>query len=140
MKIKVSLLAKSAAALLLSWTLGSVVPARATTIDINIGARPHVVAIPGSNVYYVNDYATGDVYRIGSTWYVYQDNTWYRAYTTNGPWTYVEYRRVPRQIVTVPTGYYHFEHRQYMENVPPGQWKKDHGRKWARKHGHGNYD
>jgi len=65
---------------------------------------PDVVLVPGTEVYYVqnSDY---DIYRYGRYWYYNADGGWYRSRSYQGPWIYVGYESVPRQIAYVPTSY-----------------------------------
>ena len=73
--------------------------------DMGFTREPNAVSIPGrEGVYYVQD-ADNDVYRYNNTWYMNYNGDWYRASTYSGPWTFVGYRSVPREVCTVPTGY-----------------------------------
>jgi hypothetical protein len=75
-------------------------------------SEPDVVLIPGSQVYYVDDYDEygydgydGDLYRYGSWWYLIDDGYWYRARSYRGPFVHVSFRSVPRYVYSVPTRY-----------------------------------
>jgi len=73
--------------------------------DLGFYGEPRVVAVPGtSDVYYVRD-SNNDIYRYGNNWFMNYDGDWYRAGSYNGPWVFVGYRSVPRDIYSVPTGY-----------------------------------
>src|SRR5262245_60260793 len=84
-------------------------------VDVNIGIppppgvifeqEPRVVVVPRTHVYYVPDYSDYDVYRVGRYWYVNRDGYWYRSSGYRGPFTHVEYSRLPRAIVYVPSEY-----------------------------------
>jgi hypothetical protein len=98
--------------------LGAAQPAQARTnvsIGLHFGDRydgpdpywsdqPAVVLVPGTDVYYVqnSDY---DIYRYGRYWYYNADGGWYRSRSYRGPWIYVGYESVPRQVGYVPTRY-----------------------------------
>ena len=97
------------------------------SVDLRIGdpyrgprlefqSRPDVVVVPDTRVYYVrnSDY---DLYRYGGYWYYNYDGGWYRARRYNGPFTYVGYRSVPREVVVVPVRY-----RRHWRDAegPPG--------------------
>jgi hypothetical protein len=60
--------------------------------------------VPGTNVYYMSssDY---DLYRYGNVWYTYYDGGWYRAPRYNGPFTFISYQSVPRQVRYIPADY-----------------------------------
>ncbi len=115
-------------------------------VQINVGVpspvlafteEPRVVVVPRTHVLYVEDYPDYDVYCLGRWWYVYREGRWFRGASYRGPWTYIEVRRVPREVVYVPQGYWHERRYIAAEHVPPGQLKKDGGRKWMEKHGNG---
>jgi hypothetical protein len=134
-------------------TVLSVVTAFGTTasqagvdIDVNIGTpppppavfferEPEVVLVPRTKVYYVPRVSEYDMYRHGSYWYVNKGGYWYRARKYAGPFTVVEYRTVPREIIVLPREYHH--HPIHPHGGPPGQMKK-HGHKHG--HGHGHKD
>jgi hypothetical protein len=89
-----------------------------TNVDINVGiggpvfrgpAEPRVVILPGTDAYYVPDYADADVYRDGPWWYCFHEGVWLRAPGYRGPWRRVGYRVVPRVIYGAPVGFRHWE-------------------------------
>jgi len=107
-----------AACLALLIALGTQAPP-AKAADVSVGIRigdryrgpriayvrqPDVVVIPGTNVYYMqaSDY---DLYRYGNRWYTYYDGGWYTARRYNGPYAFISYQSVPRQIRYVPADY-----------------------------------
>ncbi|HMI31321.1 MAG TPA: hypothetical protein VK527_06245, partial [Candidatus Limnocylindrales bacterium] len=63
-----------------------------------------VVIVPGTRVYYVRD-ADYDIYRYDRFWYYNYNGGWYRSRSYRGPWVYVGYRSVPREISYVPVRY-----------------------------------
>ena len=72
--------------------------------DVYFRSEPRVVVVPGTRVYYVQDYDY-DMYRYGRFWYMNSGGNWYRSRTYRGPWIYVGYRSVPVQISYVPQRY-----------------------------------
>src|SRR5262249_30525135 len=100
-------------------------------VDVNIGipappvvvfpSPPQVVAIPSTQVYYVPQATEYDMYRYGPYWYINRDGYWYRARQYGGPFTVVDYRYVPHQIVVVPAQYR--RHPIHPHGGPPGHWK-----------------
>ncbi len=73
--------------------------------SISFTTEPDVMVVPGGRgVYYVQD-SDADLYRYGSSWYMNYNGDWYRAGSYNGPWVFVGYRSVPREVYSVPTGY-----------------------------------
>lgn len=69
-------------------------------------SRPDFVLIPGTRVYYVDDYDY-DLYRYGGYWYYYYDGGWYRSVDYDGPFYFISYVSVPTSIRYVPTRYRH---------------------------------
>ena len=72
--------------------------------DVYFQEEPRVVVVPGTRVYYVRD-SDYDIYRYGSYCYYNYDGGWYRSRSYDGPWIYVGYRSVPREIRYVPVRY-----------------------------------
>ena len=66
--------------------------------------QPSLIRVPGSRIYYVED-SDYDVYRAGNYWYLNYNGDWYQASSYRGPWTFVGYRSVPREVYMVPTQY-----------------------------------
>jgi hypothetical protein len=80
-------------------------------VDFTITRRPRLVLIPStSNVEFASDYRDGDLYRVGSNWYVFHDGDWYRAGDYRGPWMSIETREVPTMVVSAPYGYHYYPH------------------------------
>jgi hypothetical protein len=99
----------------------------ATSLDINLHVgnppppprfvfedEPDVVLIPQTRVYYVPG-PRFDLFRYGRYWYINNGGWWYRAYHYRGPFTYIQYDRVPVTILRVPPKY----HRHPLGG-PPG--------------------
>ena len=72
--------------------------------DLYFRDEPRVVVVPGTRVYYMSDYDY-DIYRYGRYWYYNYDGGWYRSRSYRGPWIFVGYRTVPREISYVPYRY-----------------------------------
>jgi hypothetical protein len=101
-------------------------PTAQAKVDVHIGigippppavvfeSEPQLVVVPGTQVFYLAnpDY---DLYRYGGYYYVNRDGYWYRSRSYRGPFGYVEYGRVPRQIVVVPGNFHHYP-------VHPSNW------------------
>jgi hypothetical protein len=66
--------------------------------------QPSMIRVPGTRVFYTHD-SDLDVYRYGNYWYMNYNGDWYRAASYRGPWMFVGYRSVPREVYTVPSGY-----------------------------------
>lgn len=76
--------------------------------------QPAVVPAPGTSVYVVTDPAVRyDMFRYGTTWYLYSGRYWYRSASHRGPFSVVDVRRVPREVVTLPPG--HWKHHPRAE-------------------------
>jgi hypothetical protein len=95
--------------------------------DVEFYEEPDVVVIPGTRVYRVvdDDY---DIYRCGRYWYYNYDDGWYRSHSYRGPWIYVGYRSVPRQIGFVPDRYR--RHWREFRDQPRYRYSRD--RDWGR--------
>jgi len=73
--------------------------------DVVFNTPPDLEAIPGGRgVFYVRD-SDNDMYRYGSNWYMNYNGDWYRASSYSGPWVFVGFRSVPRDVYSVPSSY-----------------------------------
>lgn len=68
--------------------------------------EPDIVVIPGTRVYYIDDYDY-DLYRYGNYWYYYYDGGWYRSVDYDGPFYFISYVSVPYSIRYIPVRYRH---------------------------------
>jgi len=111
------LIATACLGLLLSAGAQSAQARTSVSIGLNFGDRydgpdlywrdyPAVAVVPGTRIYYVQDYDY-DVYRYGRYWYYNTDNRWYRSRSYRGPWIYVGYRSVPSEFSSIPMRYRH---------------------------------
>ena len=83
-----------------------------TPPDYNFTTEPQMVLVPGTDAYYARDFRNGDVYRANGKWYTFYNGYWYRSDSYGGPWSYTTVQTVPREVVNVPTGYYHYRHSE----------------------------
>ncbi len=97
-------------------------------VNVNIGpppitatAPPEVVAVPGSQVYFVPQPGV-DVFFFGGYWWSPRGDRWYRAGAYNGPWTVIDRRRVPGPVIGVPKDYRGRFARE--RHIPYGEWNK----------------
>jgi hypothetical protein len=93
--------------------------------DIYFRSEPRVVVVPGTRVYYVQDY-NYDMYRYGRYWYMNYDGAWYRSRGYRGPWIFVGYRSVPREISYVPQRYRR-HWREFRDDTRYGSSRRDRG-------------
>ncbi len=79
-------------------------------------AEPPVVQVD-AGVYVVNDPSIRyDMFRYGSTWYLYSGGYWYQAASPRGPYAVVDVRYVPQPVLTVPPGRW----KHHPHGGPPG--------------------
>lgn len=94
-----------------------------------IAAPPQVVVVPGTYVYAVPDINV-DIFFFRGAWYRPHKDHWFKASSYNGPWRFVEPRRMPREVLVVP----HHDHQWTPpghQRIPYGQMKKN-WKKWER--------
>jgi len=161
------------ACLVMTLALGAMPSKASARTDVSINLRigdpyrgprmvfrddPDIVVVPGTRVYYVRDYDY-DLYRYGGFWYYNYDGGWYRARRYSGPFAYVGYRAVPREIAYVPVRYRRHWHaydegprRHYKEDRKEDREDRKEDRGWhrgddrgkgnkhGRGHGHGHGD
>jgi len=93
-----------------------------------VEVEPALAPAPGG-VYVVTDPGVPyDMFRFGTSWYVYSAGYWYRSPNYRGPYAVVDVRHVPREVVTVPPG--RWKHHPHHE--PPGVAQRGHPEGWAR--------
>jgi len=128
-----------------SVALASFISGSARAADVHIGINvgvpppppivvespPQLVVVPSTPaVQYAPDVGANLFFYRGR-YYRFHEGAWFMAPVYSGPWAYVPEPRVPRPILVVPARYYH---------VPPGHWRKDHGRPHERHHEHHDRD
>ena len=116
---------------------GLMLPATArgqVSVNVNIGqpppvvvARPVLVPVHASPVYYAPSYGA-DLFFHDGRYYTVRDDQWFYAARVNTPWVAIAIGKVPRQILAVPVTYYrvppgHLKHAR-GGHCPPGQAKK----------------
>ena len=74
--------------------------------------EPGVILIPKSRVYYVPKLKY-DLFRYGRYWYINNQGDWYRARSYRGPFTHLEFDRIPKSVTQVPAKY----HKQPLRSV-----------------------
>lgn len=88
------------------------------SLNINIGEPPVFIA-PPSLGFYVAVGVPYDMFYIDMNYYIYRSGGWYISSGYNGPWSVVQYKRLPRglrrykyqQIVRIrDEEYRHYEH------------------------------
>src|SRR5512140_241102 len=114
----------------LAAAMGFSEPAMAeVSVNINLGPPvvvaepPHMVLVPRSRVYFSPEPDVA-IFFYGGYWWSPRGDRWCRARAHNGPWSTIERRRVPRQVIGVPRDYRSRFDRE--KPVPYGQWKKRH--------------
>jgi hypothetical protein len=102
-------------------------PPASLSVDLQIGSRPALAAVPGTAVYYAPS-VSYNYFACGGRCYVYHNEVWLVAISHNGPWTVIALEHVPRPVLGVPVQYY---------KAPPRHWQKQHGPPpWATAKGH----
>lgn len=89
------------------------------SFGLNIGAKPPLAPVPGLPVYHA-PVVPDNYFVYGGYYYLFHGGTWFYSSHYNGPWFSLAIHQVPQPILAVPVTYY--------KKVPPGQWKKKHGR------------
>ena len=113
-------------ATLIAASLAVAMPAHSqVSVSVNIGqpppvivARPVMVPVQASPVYYSPSYGA-DLFFYEGRYYTVRDDQWFYAARVNTPWVAIAVGRVPQHILAVPVTYY---------RVPPGHLKHGHGR------------
>lgn len=101
-----------------------------------IPVPPPMIPIPRTSVYFPPTIDV-DILFFGGYWYRPHRDHWFRARSYHGPWVFVEPRRVPRAVISLPPDYRHIPPGQ--RHIPYGQFKKyrdrwERERYWDRKH------
>ena len=87
-----------------------------------IPAPPPVVLIPGTYAYFAPD-VDDELIFYGGYWYRPYRGGWYRASHYNGPWGFVNTKRVPGALINLPPGYRRGLHGH--KPIPHDQLKKN---------------
>ena len=87
-----------------------------------VPAPPSVVLIPGTYAYFAPD-VDDDLIFYGGFWYRPYRGGWYRASHYNGPWGFVNTKRVPGVLIHLPPGYRSGPHGH--QPIPYNQLRKN---------------
>ena len=68
---------------------------------IETKGAPEYKAIPGTGLEYV-DNTSGNVFRLGSQYYVLISGRWFQAASLEGPWTFVDAKELPPDFAKIP--------------------------------------
>jgi hypothetical protein len=93
---------------------------------IRFASPPELVVIPGTYVYMVPDIDVDVLYFQDYWWRPYEGH-WYRSQEYNGQWSYVEPRKIPGELRSLPMDYRHRLSAEY-ERIP----YEDVKRNWKR--------
>ena len=121
-------------AMLIAASLAVPAPAHSqVSVNVSIGqpppvivARPVLVPVQASPVYYAPSYGA-DLFFYDGGYYTVRDDHWFYAARLNTPWVAIAIGKVPRQVIAVPVAYYrvppgHLKNKGV--HCPPGQAKK----------------
>ncbi len=99
---------------------------------------PRWVTVPGTRVYVVNrnERPGYDIFRYGSTYYIYDNGWWYRSNRWNGRFVAIDERMVPTAFYDVPRA----EWRSYPSGWENRAWqdhrnRTGHNDRWHRDNG-----
>jgi hypothetical protein len=84
--------------------------------------EPHLILVPTTGVSYYDGPGEYDYFSYGSYYYIYNDNYWYRARQSRGPFIAIREAYVPRAFYGLHDRGYHWKHG--WKRVPPGQVRK----------------
>lgn len=105
------------------------------SLGIHLSNYPDLVAIPGMPVMYDPRLMANYFFYEGSFW-VFEDDDWYRSDWYNGPWIFVERDAVPVFLLRIPVRYYNrapLYFRPWSMDMAP-RWSLRWGREWERRH------
>jgi hypothetical protein len=123
-------------ATLIAASLAVALPAQSqVSVSVNIGqpppvvvARPVLVPVQASPVYYAPSYGA-DLFFYDGRYYTVRDDQWFYAARVNTPWVAIAIGKVPQHVLAIPVTYYrvppgHLKHARGGRHCPPGQAKK----------------
>jgi len=79
-----------------------------------VASPPHLMAVPGSPVFYAPG-ANYNLFAYGGRYYSVHGATWFVAASPGSSWSIIATNRVPQPVLAVPATHY---------KIPPGQAKK----------------
>lgn len=104
-------------------------------LGIHLSNYPDLVVIPGMPVLYDPHLMANYFFYDGSFW-VFEDDDWYRSDWYNGPWMWVDRNEVPVFLLRVPVRYYNrapLYFRPWAREMAP-RWSLRWGNEWERRH------
>ena len=123
-------------ATLIAASLAVAAPAQSqVSVQVNIGqpppvivARPVLVPVQASPVYYAPSHGS-DLFFYDGRYYTVRDDRWFYAARLNAPWVAITIGKVPQHVLAIPVTYYrvppgHLKHKGGPGHCPPGQAKK----------------
>lgn len=105
------------------------------TLGVHLSRYPDLVVIPGMPVLYDPHLSANYFFYEGSFW-VFEEDDWYRSDWYNGPWIRIERDDVPVFLLRIPVRYYNrpplYFHPWAMEMAP--RWSLRWGKHWEKRH------
>lgn len=105
------------------------------TLGIHLSRYPDLVVIPGMPVLYDPHLSANYFFYEGSFW-VFDEDDWYRSDWYNGPWDRVDRDDVPVFLLRIPVRYFNrpplYFHPWAMEMAP--RWSLRWGKTWEKRH------
>ena len=89
---------------------------------------PTVAVIPETDIYFAPD-IDDDMFFYSGYWWRPIEGRWYRTVELGAPWVVIETRRVPRELISVPSDYRRVPPGH--DKIPYGQMKKN-WRQWEK--------
>lgn len=105
-------------------------PAQAADVTLRFGTGhtfwvegdPALTLVPNTTVYYTTG-ADYDMYRFGGYYYINNGSTWYRSASVSGPFTRVNFQKIPREVTVVPVEYRRYEIRPNGKDPWLTRWR-----------------
>jgi len=105
------------------------------TLGVHLSRYPDLVVIPGYPVLY-DPHLNANYFFYEGTFWVFEEDDWYRSDWYNGPWMRVGRDEVPVFLLRVPVRYYNraplYFHPWALEMAP--RWSLRWGKTWERRH------
>jgi hypothetical protein len=105
------------------------------TLGVHLSRYPDLVVIPGYPVMY-DPRLNANYFFYEGTFWVFEEDDWYRSDWYNGPWIRVERDEVPVFLLRIPVRYYNraplYFHPWALEMAP--RWSLRWGKGWERRH------
>ena len=105
------------------------------TLGVHLSRYPDLVVIPGYPVLY-DPRLNANYFFYEGTFWVFEEDDWYRSDWYNGPWMRVGRDEVPVFLLRIPVRYYNraplYFHPWALEMAP--RWSLRWGKSWERRH------